>query len=122
MTIKNNLLIPKKWHIYVVNLEPRVGSKPGKQRPCLCIQPSEFCEFGLNFTAMLPLTTKIIKEDVFPLRVKIKKGICGLEKESDILIDQILAWDISFLKEDLGIIPEGLQELVKIALKDFLDL
>jgi mRNA interferase MazF len=116
------MIIPKRWHIYVVDLEPRVGSKPGKQRPCLCIQPSEFCEAGINSAVLLPLTTQTIKEDAFPLRVRVNKGTCGLEKDSDLLIDQILAWDVSLFRDDLGIIPEGLQELVKAAIRDFLDL
>jgi mRNA interferase MazF len=116
------MIIPKRWHIYVVDLEPRVGPKPGKQRPCLCIQPSEFCEAGINSAVLLPLTTQTIKEDAFPLRVRVNKGTCGLEKDSDLLIDQILAWDVSLFRDDLGIIPEGLQELVKAAIRDFLDL
>lgn len=116
------MIIPERWHLYIVDLEPRVGSKPGKQRPCLCIQPSEFCEAGINSAVVLPLTTQIIKEDAFPLRVRVDKGICGFQKDSDILIDQILAWDISLFRDDLGIIPEGLQEIVKSAVRDFLDL
>ena len=116
------MITPKKWHLYIVDLEPRVGSKPGKQRPCLCIQPTEFCESGMNSSVVLPLTTKIIKEDAFPIRVRVPKGTCGLEKDSEILVDQILAWDISLFRNDLGPIPEGLQEVVKTAIKDFLDL
>ena len=116
------MIIPERWHLYIVDLEPRVGSKPGKQKPCLCIQPSEFCEAGINSAVVLPLTTQIIKEDAFPLRVRVDKGTCGLQKDSDILIDQILAWDISLFRDDLGIIPEGLQEIVKSAVRDFLDL
>lgn len=116
------MITPEKWHLYIVDLEPRVGSKPGKQRPCLCIQPTEFCESGMNSSVVLPLTTKIIKEDAFPIRVRVPKGTCGLEKDSEILVDQILAWDISLFRNDLGPIPEGLQEVVKTAIKDFLDL
>jgi mRNA interferase MazF len=116
------MITPERWHLYTVDLEPRIGSKPGKQRPCLCLQPSEFCEAGINSAVILPLTTKIIKEDAFPLRVRAHKGTCGLQKDSDILIDQILAWDKSLFREDLGVIPEGLQELVKSAVRDFLDL
>lgn len=112
---------PKKWHLYVVDLEPRVGTKPGKQRPCLCIQPSEFCEAGLGSAVVLPLTTKII-EDAFPIRVRIPAGVCGLDKDSDALVDQILAWDIDLFRKDLGEVPEGLQEIVKAAVRDFLDL
>ena len=116
------MITPEKWHLYIVDLEPRVGSKPGKQRPCLCIQPTEFCESGMNSSVVLPLTTKIIKEDAFPIRVRVPKGTCGLEKDSEILVDQILAWDISLFRNDLGPIPEGLQQVVKTAIKDFLDL
>jgi mRNA interferase MazF len=116
------MITPERWHLYIVDLEPRIGSKPGKQRPCLCIQPTEFCEAGINSAVVLPLTTQIIKEDAFPLRVRVDKGTCGLQKDSDILIDQILAWDISLFRDDLGIVPEGLQEMVKAAVRDFLDL
>lgn len=116
------MITPERWHLYIVDLEPRIGSKLGKQRPCLCFQPSEFCEAGINSAVVLPLTTQIIKEDAFPLRVRVDKGTCGLQKDSDILIDQILAWDISLFRDDLGIIPEGLQEIVKSAVRDFLDL
>jgi mRNA-degrading endonuclease toxin of MazEF toxin-antitoxin module len=40
--------VPQRWHVYVVDLEPRVGTKPGKQGPCLAVQPVEFGEAGLR--------------------------------------------------------------------------
>jgi mRNA interferase MazF len=99
-----------------------VGTKPGKQRPCLAIQPSEFSESGLASTVILPLTTKLAPEDAFPLRVRIPRGICGLDAESDVLVDQILAWDNSLFRKELGLLPEALVDSVRAALKDFLDL
>jgi len=33
------MVVPRRWHVYIVDLQPRVGTKPGKQRPCLAIQP-----------------------------------------------------------------------------------
>jgi mRNA interferase MazF len=77
-------LLPRRWHLYIVDLEPRIGTKPGKQRPCLAIQPSEFGEAGLESTVVLPLTTKIAPEDAFPLRVLIPKGTCGLKRNSEV--------------------------------------
>jgi mRNA interferase MazF len=115
-------VLPRRWHIYIVDLEPRVGTKPGKQRPCLAIQPTEFSEAGLGSTVILPLTTKNVREDVFPLRVRIPAGSCGLEQESDILVDQILAWDNSLFRKELGVLPEALVEKVAAALRDFLDI
>jgi len=115
-------LIPRCWHLYIVDLEPRVGTKPGKQRSCLAIQPSEFSEAGLQSTVILPLTTRVTSEDAFPLRVRIARGTCGLDADSDILVDQILAWDNSLFRKELGLLPDALVEKVKAALKDLLDL
>jgi mRNA interferase MazF len=115
-------LLPRRWHLYIVDLEPRVGTKPGKQRPCLAIQPSEFSVAGLESTVVLPLTTKVSKEDAFPLRVRIPAGTCSLERDSDVLVDQILAWDNSLFHKELGLLPDGLIEQVTAALKDFLDI
>ena len=115
-------MLPRRWHIYIVDLEPRVGTKPGKQRPCLAVQPSEFGEAGLESTVVLPLTTKLTREDAFPLRVRIPKGTSGLAADSDILVDQVLAWDNSLFRQELGLLPEALVDRVKAALKDFLDI
>ena len=115
-------MLPRRWHLYIVDLQPRVGTKPGKQRPCLAIQPSEFGEAGLESTVVLPLTTKLTPEDAFPLRVRIPMGTCGLESHSDVLVDQILAWDNSLFRKELGLLPEALVDNVRAALKDFLDL
>jgi len=115
-------VVPKRWHVYVVDLEPRVRSKPGKQRPCIAIQPVEFGEAGLTSTVILPLTTRVTREDAFPLRVRIPAGICRLARESDALVDQILAWDNELFREDLGVLPEALQLDLRQALREFLDL
>ena len=115
-------MLPRRWHLYVVDLAPRIGTKPGKQRPCLAIQPSEFGEAGLESTVILPLTTKVSRDDAFPLRVRIPKGTAGLKRDSDVLVDQILAWDNSLFHKELGLLPDALIEKVTAALKDFLDI
>jgi mRNA interferase MazF len=115
-------LVPARWHVYVVALDPRVGTKPGKQRPCLAIQPTEFAEAGLPSTVILPLTTKVVNEDAFPLRVRVPAGVCGLTRDSDILVDQILAWDNDLFRRNLGPLPEALRSEVRRALLEFLDL
>jgi mRNA interferase MazF len=114
--------VPRRWHVYVVDLEPRVGTKPGKQRPCLAIQPTEFGDAGLRSTVVLPTTTKLLRGEAFPLRVRVPAGVCRLVKDSDVLIDQMLAWDNDLFREDLGILPDELQQEVRHALTEFLDL
>jgi mRNA interferase MazF len=115
-------VLPHQWHLYIVDLETRVGTKPGKQRPCLAIQPDEFAMGGLESTVVLPLTTQITIEDASPLRVRVPKGTCGLTRDSDVLIDQILAWDNGLFRRDLGVLPDALRDDVRAALKEFLDL
>lgn len=108
--------------MYVVDLQPRVRSKPGKQRPCLAVQPSEFAAAGLGSTVVLPLTSKLIAEEAFPLRVRIPASTAGVDRDSDLLIDQVLAWDNSLFRRELGVLPDALQQEVKAALREFLDL
>ena len=49
-------------------------------------------------------------------------GVCQLVKDSDVLVDQILAWDNELFREDLGILPEALREEIRGAVTEFLDL
>jgi mRNA interferase MazF len=115
-------ILPKQWHTYLVNLEPRVKSKPGKTRPCVVVQPSEFGLFGLDSTVVLPITSNVQGIDAFPLRVYIAQGTAGLEKDSDVLIDQILAWDNSLFVNELGQVPSNKIQEIRKALIEFLDL
>lgn len=118
---RSSAAAPERWHVYVVDLERRVGTKPGKLRPCLAIQPSAAAA-GLHSTVILPLTTRLIAEPVFPYRVRVAAGTCRLKSDSDIMVDQIMAWDNASFREDLGEIPVPLQDLVRTAVVEFLDL
>ena len=68
------------------------------------------------------MTTQLVKADAFPLRIRVPQGVCGLARTSEILVDQILAWDNTLFRQDLGELPEAIQQEVKRALRDFLDL
>jgi len=68
------------------------------------------------------LTTRVVSGRVFPLRVRVPARICQLQRDSDILVDQILAWDNDLFRSDLGPLPEALHEEVRLALLEFLDL
>ena len=112
---------PKRWYVYIVDLTPRVGAKPGKQCPCVAIQPSEFGAAGHPSTVILPLTTRVLGDAAYPLRVSIPAGTAGIQRGSEVLVDQILAWDNALFREELGVLPEALQERVRAALTEFLD-
>ena len=107
-----------------VRLQPREvppGINPEARDPGVfvgitsAVVPDEGDPFGQIFHARA-------HGNVFPLRINIPKGFAGLTQASAILIDQILAWDNSLFRQEIGMLPEYLIEEVKAALKDFLDL
>ncbi len=91
-------------HMYMADLNPRFGTEPGKVRPVVIVQTD-----GLNrvhpSTIICPLTTKVAS---FPnlLRVALPKGVSGLDRPSDILVDQVKAIDNRRLRHKLGALPD----------------
>ena len=57
-----------------------------------------------------------------PARADTPAGFCGLVRDSDILVDQMLAWDNQLFRRDLGPVPEAVRDTVRRALLEFLDL
>ena len=54
--------------------------------------------------------------------MRLAKGTCGLKADSDVLVDQILAWDNDLFRHDLGELPEPVQRDIRDAVREFLDL
>jgi mRNA-degrading endonuclease toxin of MazEF toxin-antitoxin module len=102
---------PRQWHVY--------GREQG---PCLVVQPTALAEAGLASTVILPLTARLVEGDAFPLRVKVPAGTCHLEQAAEIMLERIQACNCDLLREDLGELPEALQQEVRLALREFLDL
>ena len=83
----------KRGEIYLANLNPKKGKEVGKLRPVLVIQTEDMLnEVSHPTVIVLPLSTQLI-DDVYPLRFRIKKRD-KLERETDILCDQIRAIDV----------------------------
>ena len=77
--------------VWLADLNPRQGTEPGKTRPVLIIQNQALLDAGHPSTLVIPLTTRLI-EDAEPLRLRVN-GRERLERDSDLLIDQIRAID-----------------------------
>lgn len=81
----------RRGSIWWANLNPGNGTTPGKTRPVLIMQNQALLDAGHPSTVIIPLTTNII-DDAAPLRLRVPaQGV--LEKDSDLLIDQIRAID-----------------------------
>ena len=97
--------------VYLAKLNPAKGAEPGKIRPVLVLQTDLLNSVGHTTVIVLPLTTRLV-DDAFPLRFRIGKRQ-KLEKESDILCDQIRAIDRGrIVGEGLARLSE--EELLKV--------
>ncbi len=98
----------RKFHIYLADLNPRMGTEPGKTRPVVVIQTDLLNDTHLS-TLICPVTTQVT-ERARILRVHLPKGTPGLRKESDILVDQVRAIDNRRFKKHLGEITDRQKE------------
>lgn len=111
---------PKRFEIWLTDLNPQRGTEPSKIRPVLIIQSNLLNEVHLS-TLVCPLTTNLV-DDSKVLRLRVPAGMSGLETASDVLIDQIRAIDNRRLIKKLGDLPLGLKQPVIFNLKVILDL
>ncbi len=108
----------KQFDIWLADLNPTIGTEPGKTRPVVIIQTDLLNETHFS-TIICPITTNINPEAEI-LRIHLKKT--QLPKRSDILVDQPRAIDNKRFIKRLGkLTPEQTNNL-KNNLKIILDL
>lgn len=93
----------KQFEIWIADLNPTIGTEPGKVRPVVVVQTDLLNKFHPS-TVVCPLTTKI-RDEVDILRVHLVKGVCGLDENCDIMLDQIRAIDNKRLIRKVGAVP-----------------
>ena len=93
-----------RFDVYLINLDPTVGSEIKKTRPCLVISPDEINN-NIRTLIVAPMTTK---GQSYPTRV-----LCRFKgKTGQIAIDQIRAVDRSRLIKRLGRIDDRTAAIV----------
>jgi mRNA interferase MazF len=91
-----------RFAIYLINLDPTVGSEIKKTRPCLVVSPDEMNRH-IRTVIVAPLTTKAGK--MYPTRVACEfRG-----KKGQIVLDQIRTLDKSRLIKKLGAVEPQIQ-------------
>ena len=97
-------MTPQYGNIYVADLNPRFGTEPGKVRPVVVVQTDALNRVHPS-TIVCPLTTKTAGFEN-PLRVALPKGVSGLSRASDVLVDQIKSIDNRRLRRKLGALSD----------------
>jgi mRNA interferase MazF len=96
-----------RGHLYVVDFNPRVRTKPGKVRPAVVVQDNLLNEAAYPSTIVLPTTTRLADTDT-PLRLRLPAGTTGLDRDSDVLVAQVIAIANESFRRELGAIPADL--------------
>jgi len=105
-------MVTRRFEVYLINLDPTIGSEIQKTRPCLIISPDEM-NAHIATVIVAPMTTK--GRD-YPTRVN-----CLFEgKDGQIVLDQIRTVDKSRLVKKLGEIDTKTQkEVLAVLLEMF---
>jgi len=94
-------MVINRFDVYIVILDPTIGSEIQKTRPCLIISPDEMNRH-IATVIVAPMTTK---GRSYPTRVA-----CTLQgKEGQVVLDQIRTIDKSRLARKLGQINDETQ-------------
>jgi len=97
----------RRGHLYLVDFNPKIKTKPGKLRPAIVLQSDLVSEAGYPSTIVVPTTTQLV-EDAGLLRLRLKRGIAGIERDSDVLIGQLIAVANESFKREIGALPLAL--------------
>jgi mRNA interferase MazF len=97
----------RRGHIYLVDFNPRIKTKPGKLRPAVVLQSNLVSEAGYPSTIVVPATTQLV-ENAGLLRLRLNRGVAGIERDSDVLIGQLIAVANESFKREIGVLPAGL--------------
>ncbi len=95
MQIKNNSGIEYpliRGDVYLVNLDPIIGSEIGKSRPAVIIQNNVGNKFS-PVVIIAPISSLKEITKLLPIMVLLKKGKCGLQEDSYIDCGQIRTVD-----------------------------
>ena len=97
-------MVVNRFDVFLVNLDPTIGSEIKKTRPCLIISPNEI-NHHIATVIVAPMTTK---GQPYPTRVA-----CQFQgKEGQIVLDQIRTIDKTRLIKLLGQITAEEQKAV----------
>ena len=95
----------KRGDIYYADLSPVVGSEQGGVRPVLIVQNDVGNRYSPTVIAAA-ITSQQFKTKL-PTHIDVEGDVCGLSKDSVVLLEQIRTLDKRRLREKMGNLPEN---------------
>jgi len=100
----------KQYEIFLINLDPTIGSEIKKTRPCVIVSPDEMNKY-LQTVVIAPMTTS---SKNYPTRVEIKHD----NKIGRVVLDQIRTVDKQRVLKGLGKLLKPEIKEVKAVIKE----
>ena len=104
----------RRGDIYYADLSPVIGSEQGGVRPVLIVQNDVGNKYSPTVIAAAITSRK--DKTKLPTHIEIASEICGLAKDSVVLLEQVRTIDKARLKERMGKIDEKLLDKVNTAI------
>ena len=104
----------KRGDIYYADLSPVVGSEQGGVRPVLIVQNDVGNKYSPTVIAAA-ITSQQFKTKM-PTHINVDAAVCGLSKDSVVLLEQIRTLDKRRLKEKIGSLDDKCMQNVNNAL------
>lgn len=103
-------MVTRRFDVFLISLDPTLGSEIRKTRPCLVISPDEMNDH-IRTVIVAPMTTK---GQPYPTRVP-----CTFQgKRGQVVLDQIRTVDTARLVKRLGTISRATQDKVLETLQE----
>ncbi len=94
----------KRGDIFYADLSPVVGSEQGGVRPVLIVQNDVGNKYSPTVIAAA-ITSQQFKTRM-PTHISVNASVCGLSKDSVVLLEQIRTLDKKRLREKMGNLPD----------------
>lgn len=108
----------RQFEIWTADLNPTIGTEPGKIRPVVIMQTDLLNDFHPS-TIVCPITTNLT-DDTEILRIRLRKG--QLDRVSEVLVDQLRAIDNRRLIQKIGTLSPTQTDKLKQNIRIVLDL
>lgn len=105
----------KRGDIFYADLNPVIGSEQGGTRPVLVLQN----DIGNQYspTTIVAAITSQLEKAKLPTHVELAREVCGLERNSVVLLEQIRTIDKQRLKQKVSSLEDDLMFKVNEALQ-----
>ncbi len=104
----------RRGDIYYADLSPVVGSEQGGIRPVLIVQNNVGNKYSPTVIAAA-ITSQQFKTKL-PTHISVDAAVCGLSKDSVVLLEQLRTLDKKRLREKMGNLPENDMDRINDAL------